>query len=115
GNRLYDLFVDDEHTKVNPDLRRFALDDLRRTRVNQGRRSGRRRERRPERYRPPSRTDVIERLDRAGLLPAITFIFSRAGCDAAVEQCMYSGLRLTSREEAEEIRARAEERTADLP
>ena len=35
----------------------------------------------------PSRADVIERLDRAGLLPAITFIFSRAGCDAAVSQC----------------------------
>ena len=33
---------------------------------------------------PPARVDVIERLDGAGLLPAITFIFSRAGCDAAV-------------------------------
>ena len=32
----------------------------------------------------PSRADVIERLDRDGLLPAITFIFSRAGCNAAV-------------------------------
>ncbi|MFL6056872.1 MAG: DEAD/DEAH box helicase [Actinoallomurus sp.] len=115
GNRMYDLFVDDEHTKVNPELRRFALDDLRRTRINQGRRSGRWRERRPERYRPPSRGDVIDRLDRAGLLPAITFIFSRAGCDAAVEQCMYSGLRLTSKEETEEIRAHVEARTTDIP
>jgi ATP-dependent RNA helicase HelY len=113
GNRLYDLFVDGSEPKVNPELRRFALDDLRRTRVNQGRRTGRRRERRPQRYRPPARADVIARLDRAGLLPAITFIFSRAGCDAAVEQCM--GLRLTSREEAEQIRAHVEERTADLP
>jgi ATP-dependent RNA helicase HelY len=120
GNRLYDLFVDTDdpaapHPKVNPALRRFALDDLRRTRINQGRRSGRRREARPQRYRPPARADVIERLDRAGLLPAITFIFSRAGCDAAVEQCMYSGLRLTSKEEAEQIRAHVETRTADLP
>jgi ATP-dependent RNA helicase HelY len=115
GNRMYDLFVDDEHTKVNPALRRFALDDLRRTRINQGRRSGRRREARPQRFRPPARSDVIDRLDRAGLLPAITFIFSRAGCDAAVEQCMYSGLRLTSTEEAEQIRAHVEERTADIP
>jgi ATP-dependent RNA helicase HelY len=115
GNRLYDLFVDDEHTKVNPALRRFALDDLRRTKVNQSRRSGRRREGRPQRFRPPARSDVIDRLDRAGLLPAITFIFSRAGCDAAVEQCMYSGLRLTSKEEAEEIRAHVEARTADIP
>jgi ATP-dependent RNA helicase HelY len=115
GNRLYDLFVDDEHTKVNPALRRFALDDLRRTKVNQGRRSGRRREARPQRFRPPARSEVIDRLDRAGLLPAITFIFSRAGCDAAVEQCMYAGLRLTSVEEAEEIRAHVEERVADIP
>jgi ATP-dependent RNA helicase HelY len=115
GNRLYDLFVDDEHTKVNPALRRFALDDLRRTRVNQGRRTGRRREGRPQRYRPPSRPEVIDRLDRAGLLPAITFIFSRAGCDAAVEQCMDANLRLTTMEEAEQIRAHVEARTADIP
>ena len=32
----------------------------------------------------PSRVDVVERLDREGLLPAIVFIFSRVGCDAAV-------------------------------
>jgi ATP-dependent RNA helicase HelY len=115
GNRLYDLFVDDEHTKVNPALRRYALDDLRRARVNQGRRTGRRREGRPQRFRPPSRPDVIDRLDRAGLLPAITFIFSRAGCDAAVEQCMDANLRLTTMEEAEQIRAHVESRTADIP
>jgi ATP-dependent RNA helicase HelY len=120
GNRLYDLFVDTEdqasgHPKVNPALRRFALDDLRRTRINQGRRSGRRREARPQRFRPPARSEVIERLDRAGLLPAITFIFSRAGCDAAVEQCMLSGLRLTSMEESQQIRAHVESRTADIP
>jgi ATP-dependent RNA helicase HelY len=120
GNRLYDLFVDTGDTaagstKVNPALRRFALDDLRRTRVNQGRRSGRRREARPQRFRPPPRSEVIDRLDRAGLLPAITFIFSRAGCDAAVEQCMYSGLRLNSMEEAQEIREHVEARIADIP
>ena len=39
GNRLYDLFVDidepaDGHAKVNPALRRFALDDLRRTQAS---------------------------------------------------------------------------------
>ena len=31
--------------------------------------------------------------------PAITFIFSRAGCDAAVKQCLRSSLRLTTEEE----------------
>ncbi|HEU5160417.1 MAG TPA: DEAD/DEAH box helicase [Streptosporangiaceae bacterium] len=118
GTRLYDLFVDtgrdDDRPKVNPELRRIALDDVRRMKINNTRRNGRRRERRPVRYRPPARPDVIERLDRAGLLPAITFIFSRAGCDAAVAQCLYAGLRLTSKEEAEEIRAHAEVRTAEI-
>ncbi|MCW2942219.1 MAG: hypothetical protein JWN00_5204 [Actinomycetia bacterium] len=114
GNRLYDLFIDDEHAKVNPELRRISLEEIRRVKVNQGRRTGRRREARPQRFRPPPRSDVIERLDRAGLLPAITFIFSRAQCDAAVAQCLYAGIRLTSKEESEEIRAHAEQATADM-
>jgi len=63
----------------------------------------------------PRRAEVITRLDRAGLLPAITFIFSRAGCDAAVQQCLASGLRLTTGEEAGQIAAIAAERTADIP
>ncbi|MGH4025001.1 MAG: DEAD/DEAH box helicase, partial [Pseudonocardiaceae bacterium] len=67
------------------------------------------------RFRPPARVDVVERLDRAGLLPAITFIFSRAGCDAAVTQCVHSGLRLTTTEEAEEIRRVVDQRAAGLP
>jgi ATP-dependent RNA helicase HelY len=63
----------------------------------------------------PSRAQVIERLDADGLLPAITFIFSRAGCDAAVRQCLAWGLRLTSTPERDQIRAIVEERTADIP
>ena len=58
---------------------------------------------------------MISRLDASGLLPAITFIFSRAGCDAAVEQCLVAGLRLTTPEEAEVIQQVAERRTADIP
>jgi ATP-dependent RNA helicase HelY len=58
---------------------------------------------------------VIDRLDRDGLLPAITFVFSRAGCDAAVGQCVRSGLRLTTEDEAAEIRRTVERRTAELP
>ncbi|GAA0965629.1 DEAD/DEAH box helicase [Actinocorallia libanotica] len=118
GTRLHDLFVDDGREgrpKVNPELRRISLDDVRKARINNSRRSGRRRDHRPMRFRPPARPDVIQRLDRAGLLPVITFIFSRAGCEAAVEQCLLSGLRLTSREDAQLIRRRAEERTADIP
>src|SRR5438067_432306 len=63
----------------------------------------------------PARPEVVERLDRAGLLPAIVFIFSRVGCDAAVVQCLRAGLRLTSQAERAEILAHVEERTADLP
>jgi ATP-dependent RNA helicase HelY len=119
GNRLYDLFIDTgkpgDEPKVNPELRRIALDDVRRAKISQSRRSGRRRPQgRPQRFRLPARPDVIERLDRAGLLPGITFIFSRAGCDGAVAQCLDAGLRLTSKEEAEEIRAHVEIRTAEI-
>jgi ATP-dependent RNA helicase HelY len=67
------------------------------------------------RFRPPRRAEVIARLDRAALLPAITFIFSRAGCDAAVQQCLAANLRLTTPEEAAEIAAIVARRTADIP
>jgi ATP-dependent RNA helicase HelY len=67
------------------------------------------------RFRPPRRPEVIDRLDRAGLLPAITFIFSRAGCEAAVRQCLDSGVRLTTPDEAAAITEIAERRTRDIP
>ena len=60
------------------------------------------------------RPDVVELLGRSNLLPAIFFIFSRAGCDAAVQQVRRSGVRLTSQEERREIRAIVEERTRTL-
>ena len=71
--------------------------------------------RRPVRFRPPRRPEVIDRLDRAGLLPAITFIFSRAGCEAAVRQCLDSGVRLTTPDEVAVITEIAERRTRDIP
>jgi ATP-dependent RNA helicase HelY len=113
---LYDLFVSggaQDSLRVNPDLVRLAQREEQARRKSPGRpaRGGRR----PGRPRPPSRPLIIERLDAAGLLPAITFIFSRAGCDAAVRQCLDAGLRLTTPEEAEIIREVAERRTADLP
>lgn len=60
------------------------------------------------------RPEVVELLSRSNLLPAIFFIFSRAGCDGAVQQVRRSGLRLTSQEERREIRAVVEERTRTL-
>ena len=58
---------------------------------------------------------MVERLDAEGLLPAITFIFSRAGCDAAVAQCLRAGLRLLQPGERAEVRDLVRERCADIP
>jgi ATP-dependent RNA helicase HelY len=125
GSRLYDLFTgadggrgagpqaDAPGPKVNPELRRLAQRDEWAERKAPGR-SGRG-GRRPDRFRVPRRPDVIDRLDAAGLLPAITFIFSRAGCDAAVAQCLAAGLRLTTPQEAAEITDLVRRRTADIP
>jgi ATP-dependent RNA helicase HelY len=60
------------------------------------------------------RTKVIDKLEDERLLPAIWFIFSRAGCDDAVAQCLRSPLRLISPEQSAEVRALIEERTAEL-
>ncbi len=65
--------------------------------------------------RAPRRPDLVSLLDDEGLLPAIFFIFSRAGCDAAVRQCTMARLRLTSPEEQRTIRAVLDERLAQIP
>ncbi|MGH3184847.1 MAG: helicase-related protein, partial [Streptosporangiaceae bacterium] len=125
GHRLYDLFTDtaptagsagsagEGHARVNPELLRVAQRDtwIERKAPPRPGRGGRR----PRRFAPAYRPDVISRLDAGGLLPAITFIFSRAGCDAAVEQCLAAGLRLTTPEEAGVIQQAAERRTAEIP
>ncbi|MFM6849452.1 MAG: DEAD/DEAH box helicase, partial [Terrabacter sp.] len=61
-----------------------------------------------------TRSEVIERLEREGLLPAITFIFSRAGCDAAVGQLLSSGMRLVPEADGEANRRVVEERIQGL-
>jgi ATP-dependent RNA helicase HelY len=66
------------------------------------------------RYAGPRRHETCELLRRRGLLPAIYFIFSRKGCDAAARAVVDRGLRLTSAKEAEAITAYALESTAHL-
>lgn len=104
GSRMFDLFARDGggHVAVDPQLLRRVQE------LDRPRRGG-------PRVRPPSRVDVVTRLDRSGLLPAIIFIFSRAGCEAAVSQCVRGGLQLTTAEEAAEIRRIVDTYTADVP
>ena len=67
-----------------------------------------------KRFQTPNRFDVVEELERSKMLPAIYFIFSRAGCDAAAHRLADSGVRLTNSEDREAIRRLVEERTAHL-
>lgn len=135
GRRLLDLFASSdvdasagfvrEGAPVNDELVRIARDDWASSRLMRDRRS-------PRKGKPgssknprqvgngrrvwiPSRVDVIERLEREGLLPAIVFVFSRVGCDAAVTQCLSANVRLTSPEERDEIYAFVEEKCRHLP
>ncbi|NLU75184.1 DEAD/DEAH box helicase [Streptomyces sp. HNM0575] len=124
GRRMYDLFEEKgDKREVNPDLVRMArMENTRLTGPRDRRRGSPRREadrererRRRSRVWTPGRPEVIDRLDSEGLLPAITFIFSRAGCEAAVQQCLYAGLRLNDSAARARVRDIVEERTADIP
>jgi ATP-dependent RNA helicase HelY len=94
GNRLLDLF--DENLKLNPELSKLERDTYRQVRGNW--------RDKPKAPKSLSRPEVIEKLDREGLLPAITFIFSRKACDAAVKQCLQAGIRLTNENDRKVIR-----------
>lgn len=113
GGRLHDLFVDDARTRVNPHLVALA-----RGQVQGQRHRGKRPKQasaRPRPIRRTSRVDVLYRLRHTGLLPAIVFVFSRAGCESAVQECARAGVRLTSPEEADQIRGVVERRCAHIP
>ncbi|QTH58828.1 RNA helicase [Corynebacterium hindlerae] len=117
GRKIFPLFENAEG-KVNRDLQNYIhrlesgqAQDQRsqynkaagfRSRSKGGdrvvRRSGAPREQ--DRFRPLGRPEVLQILRNQKMLPAITFIFSRAGCDGALYQCMRSQLTLTSQEEA---------------
>ncbi|MGX2998163.1 DEAD/DEAH box helicase [Streptomyces sp. JNUCC 64] len=125
GRRIHDLFEEGEGRKraVNPDLTRMARMESSRPNWGRDKRRGRgvreadreRERRQRSRVWTPGRPEVIERLDAEGLLPAITFIFSRAGCEAAVQQCLHAGLRLNDDEARARVREIVEERTASIP
>ena len=120
GRRLFPLFEDGERTaegeggQVNRQLERMAREDVQLSRMGRGRPpKGGRRPR--SRHRTPGRVELVEKLDGEALLPAIVFVFSRAGCDAAVQQVMDARITLTSPEERAEIGAAVDEACAHLP
>src|ERR1700749_4506457 len=111
GRRLYDLFTDDDHREVNQELVRLAHREAIRQPSSRPGRGGHRQKRNAAPYRP----EIIDRLDGAGLLPAITFIFTPAGWDPAVHPSPAAGLPLTTPDEAQIIEDPASRRTADIP
>jgi ATP-dependent RNA helicase HelY len=135
GQSLYDLFTHEvtdatgvaDPARVNPDLLQRIRTGDRLTghdsgsdgRGRDGGTDRRGRGRRPPRQGGrfgggPSRSEVIERLNRDGLLPAITFIFSRIGCTSAVSQLLANGMRLIPPGEGDRIRRTVEERIQGL-
>uniref|UniRef100_UPI0024548F19 DEAD/DEAH box helicase n=1 Tax=Nocardia brasiliensis TaxID=37326 RepID=UPI0024548F19 len=118
GRRMFDLFdtdSTDQKVLVDEDLVRFIKQRELADRANSwgGPRNGRGGPRRD--FRPLPRPEVLAKLDEEGLLPAITFIFSRAGCDGALAQCLRSRLDLGRDEDRAEVDAIIEKHTGDLP
>src|SRR5262249_44964496 len=95
-----------------PELLRYTRELLRRLGDVDG---GRGRPGRGRRWIVPSRPDGVERLDREGLLPAVPFVFSPAGADAARQQGLQAGRRPPAPHHPPRIRRIVEERTAHIP
>ncbi|MFJ4654890.1 DEAD/DEAH box helicase [Nocardia sp. NPDC088792] len=117
SRRLFDLFdpkSSDAKVMVDQDLQRYIKHREATDRMDNwavpGHRGGQRRS-----FRPMPRPEVIARLDEEGLLPAITFIFSRAGCDGALAQCVRSRLDLSRPDERARVDEIIEKHTGDLP
>lgn len=141
GRKLVDLFEGVAPTaaelptqkaaKVNPELLRVSRGEATRVRDDSRRPRGRSGRGKPggggrgsgqyggathPRFagRPTSRAEVAIVLDRADLLPAIYFIFSRIGCDSAVKQVADAGIVLTNRAEARLLGEIADRHTSGL-
>lgn len=65
-------------------------------------------------WSPPRRTELADDLIADEHGPVIWFIFSRAGCDEAVEQCRRAGLRYTDADEADELARILHESTSEI-
>ncbi|WP_348787645.1 DEAD/DEAH box helicase [Leifsonia sp. NPDC080035] len=117
-SKLIDLFDSSglaATNRVNPELVQMARYGGRVLSSRQMRDVGRYHSKggRPDSFRM-NRAELVALLDERNLLPAIFFIFSRNGCEAAVKQVLRAGVRLTERQERDEIRAIVEERCRTL-
>jgi len=62
----------------------------------------------------PTRVEIVENIKDYELLPSIYFIFSRKGCDQAVEQIRKSNVKLTNEDERFEIKKYLQNRFDDI-
>jgi ATP-dependent RNA helicase HelY len=119
GTELHPMHVDVEgHVVPNPFVVSLEQRELRQN-VRYRRASGNpqlSRQSRPReghrRVYAPTREEVVEILAEHAMLPAIFFVFSRAGCDRSVRWMLDAGLRLTTHAEESRIREFAEMRAA---
>jgi ATP-dependent RNA helicase HelY len=109
---LLPVLVDGE---PNPEGGRFDLDRQEGNGRRRGGGRGQRHRGRPrQRFETPRRLEVLDVLAEHGLLPAIVFVFSRAGCDDAMRHCLDAGVRLTDPAEQQRIREIVDDHTAGL-
>jgi ATP-dependent RNA helicase HelY len=119
GRELHAMHVEQEGRPTpNPYVVSMGQRELR-TREYRRQGSGRRQYQRISRPREghrrvyvPRREEVVEVLADEDMLPAIYFVFSRAGCQRSVEFLMEAGIRLTDRDEEQRIREFADMRAA---
>lgn len=113
GRKMFPLFEPGTDGRVNRSLE-HAIERIEAGASDEGRRdyeegrgfrsrsrSGR--VRGQDKVRPVGRPEVVSALQGQDMLPAIVFIFSRAGCDGALFQCLRSRKELTTPEERAEI------------
>ncbi|NCW95995.1 MAG: DEAD/DEAH box helicase, partial [Actinobacteria bacterium] len=119
GDELLELFENGSgQLRVNPELTQKHQARSRspiRSRGKYGKGRGDNRSNPNQRNFPRlDKPEIVEKLEDLQLLPAIFFIFSRAGCDQAVINCRRAGIRLTSKEEQQEIRSLVEARCSSI-
>ena len=115
GDEMLELFDEEGGTlRVNPDLAGRHAAKLRQpfNKPNRGRQNSYHDNSRNHQARINriSKPEIVDILDDQDLLPAIFFVFSRAGCEQGVKSCQSHGIRLTTTEEKNQIREIVESR-----